>query len=136
MIGTGYLVAESDVGARAKKKRAVAGHLVLEPVVAVCHDLHVLRGERLCFGEHLLIAVADDYLAVIGPTPRSDFGRRQDFQQALALGHRVAREFLAVGDQNRGRGWAVLGLAEQIRRTDLAVSSLVGDEEGLGRSRE
>jgi hypothetical protein len=27
-------------------------------------------------------------------------------------------------------------LAEQIRRADLAVDSLVGDDEGLGRSRE
>ena len=30
----------------------------------------------------------------------------------------------------------MLGLAEQIRRAELAVNSVVGDEQGLGRSRE
>ena len=51
MIGTDHLVAESDVGARAKKKCAVAGHLVLEPASAEeqLTGYEPLSEQNLCF---------------------------------------------------------------------------------------
>ena len=49
-------------------------------------------------------------------------------------GHGVARELLRIGDQDRRRRRAVLGLAEQVGGAHLAVDAVVGDDQRLGRT--
>ena len=48
--------------------------------------------------------------------------------------HRGARELLGDGQQDRGRVGPVLGLSQQIDRTDLTVDCVVGDDQHLGRT--
>ena len=60
----------------------------------------------------------------------------QDFQQPLHFGHGVAREPLGIGQKNRRRVRAVLGLPQQVGGAHLAVDGLVGDHQGLGRPGE
>ena len=85
---------------------------------------------------HLVLAVADDHLAEVGPGLARGVGGGKDFQEPLDLAHGVFRELLGVGEQHGGRGRAVLGLAQQIGGADFAVDAVVGDHQRLGRSRE
>ena len=84
--------------------------------------------------QHLVIAVADDHFAVVAPGLAGDAGRRKDVQQALHLGQGGACQALRVGDEDGGRCRPVLGLTEQVRRTQLGIDGLIGDDERLGRA--
>ena len=67
MVGADHLVAERHIGARSEEQGTEIAEMVAEPVVAVGHHLDVLGGDAVGFGEHFLIAVANDHLAEIGP---------------------------------------------------------------------
>ena len=138
VVGADHLVAVGDVGARAEEQRAVIGHGAEEEVVVARHDLHVLAGDAVGLARHLLQpAVAEDDLAVVVPGAAGDLGRGQDAEQPLHLRHRLARQPLVVGQQDGGRGRAVLRLAEQVGGADLGVrAGAVGDHQGLGRAGE
>src|SRR5262245_17044972 len=65
MIGADHLVAVGDVGARPQEQRPIATHVLQEPVVAIGHYLNVLGGYVVGYRQHLIIAVADDDLAIV-----------------------------------------------------------------------
>ena len=73
VVGADHLVAVGDVGARPEEQRAVVLHVLEEIVRIARHHLHVLGGEAVGLGHHLLLAVAHDDGAVVGPgfAPRS-----------------------------------------------------------------
>ncbi len=96
----------------------------------------MLGGDTVGFAHHLGLVVADDDLAEILPCLAGEIGARQDFQQPLHFAHGVARELFRIGDEDRRRGRAVLGLAEQVGGAHLAVDRVVGDDQGLGRAGE
>ena len=99
-------------------------------------EIDPLSGEAVGLGHHLVLAVADDHLAVVLPRLTRGIGGRQDLQEPLDLAHGVARELLGVGEENGRGGRPVLGLSEQVGRAHLAVHAVVGDHQRLGRSRE
>ena len=96
----------------------------------------MLGRDAVGLAHHFGLVVADDDFAEIGPRLAGDIGGRQDRQQPLDLGHGVARELLGIGEQDRGRGRAVLGLAEQVGRAHFGVDGVVGDDQRLGRPGE
>ena len=111
--------------------------MLFEEVVRVArHHLHVLGGDAVGLAHHLVLVVADDHLAIVLPGLPRGIGGRQDFEEPLDLVHGVARELLRIGEQDGGRGRAVLGLAEQVGRADFAVHAVVGDDQRLGRAGE
>ncbi len=136
VIGADHLVAIGDVGARAQEQRAVVFHVGEEIIGIAGHHLYVLGGDAVGLVHHLLLAVADDHLAEIRPGLAGRIRGRKDLQQPLHPGHGVARELLRIGQQHGRRGRAMLGLAEQVGRTDLAVDAVVGDDQCLGRPGE
>ena len=93
-------------------------------------------GDAVGLAHHLVLVLAHDDLAEIRPCLAGGVGGRQDLQDPLHLGHGVARELLGVGEQDRRRGRAVLGLAEQVGGADFAVDAVVGDDQRLGRAGE
>ncbi len=91
-----------------------------------------------CFGgdpvglqDQLVLAVADDDGAMIGPGLAGDVGRGQDCQQPVDLGHGVAGELLGGGEQDGRRVDAVLGLTQQVGGAELGARGVVGDYQGL-----
>src|SRR6056297_2880502 len=67
VVGTDDLVAVGNVCAGTEEQGAVAGHVFEEPIVAVGHDLDVLRAHLFGFREHLIVVVAHDHFAIVGP---------------------------------------------------------------------
>src|SRR3979411_1935592 len=67
MVRSDHLVAICDVGTGTEEQGAVGVHVLQEPVVAIGHDLDMLGGDVVGNGEHLVIAVTDNYFAVIPP---------------------------------------------------------------------
>ena len=95
VVGADHLVAVGDVGARAEEQRAVGVHVLEEPVVAVGHHLHVLGGDVVGDLQHLVVAVADDDLAVVAPRGARGLGGGQDREHAVDLGQRLPRRACA-----------------------------------------
>ena len=96
----------------------------------------MLRGDAVGLAHHLGFVVADDDFAEIGPGFAGGLRGRQDRQQPLDLPHGIAGELFRIGQQDRRRSRAVLGLAEQIGGADFAVDRVVGDDQRLGRPGE
>src|SRR6185503_6205943 len=101
---------------RPEEQRAVVFHAVEKDVGIARHHLDVLGRHAVGLCYHLGFIVADDHLAVVLPGLAGEVGARQDLQQPLDLFHGVARKLFRIGDENGGRGWPVLGLAEQVGR--------------------
>ena len=102
MVCADDFVAIGDIGARTKEESAVACHVLKEPIVAVCHDLHMLGGDIIGHCEHFIIGVADDHFAVVFPAFARSVGGGQDRKYALDFGHGGAGELLGVGQQDTG----------------------------------
>ena len=82
------------------------------------------------------MAAAEDDLAIVAPAGGRRLGGRQDFQNALDLGHRPLGQPARGRHQHGGRVQPVLGLAEQVGRAELGIHGLVSDQHGLGRARQ
>ena len=67
VVGADHLITIGDIGASAQEQRAIARHVLQEPVVAVGHHLDVLGRDEIRLRQHLLIGIADNHLAVILP---------------------------------------------------------------------
>ena len=96
----------------------------------------MLGGDAIGLAHHFLLAVAENDLAEIRPRLAGGIGGRQHREQPIDLAHRLARKLLRIGDEDGRRGRAVLGLAEQIGRADLAVHAVIGNDQRFGRTRE
>ena len=94
MIRADRLVAETHVGARAEKQRAVVAHVVKEIIRIPRHDLDVFGGYVIGDAHHFLFALGDDDLAIGFPRFARVFRGRQDGEQAIDLGHGCKRERL------------------------------------------
>ena len=136
VIGSDHLVAVGDIGAGPEKQRAVVLHVGEEVIRISRHHLDVLGGDAVGLAHHLLLAVAHDDLAEICPRFAGDVGGGKQREQPVDLAHGLARKLLRIGNEDGGRGRAVLGLAEQIGGADLAVDAVVGDDQRFGRARE
>src|ERR1700677_2413119 len=132
MVGADDLVAIGDVRARPQEERAIVRHAVQEHVGIPRHHLDVLGGDPVGFADHLSLVVADDDLAVRFPRLARGLARRQARKLPLHFVHRVPREPLRIGQENRRRGGTVLRLAEKIGGANLAVDRVVGDDERFG----
>ena len=133
MVGTDHLVAKADIGARPQEQRTVVGHALEEVVRVARHDLYMLGGQFVGLGQHFLVAVADDHLAIDLPGLAGDGCRRQDLELAFDLSHGVARQCFGGGQKHRRRSGAVLGLAQQIHCAHFAIHRFVRDHQGFGR---
>ena len=80
VVGADHLVAVGHVRARAEEQRAVAVHVLEEPVVAIGHHLDVLGGDVVGDVEHLVVGVAEDDLAVVAPADAGGLRGRQDLR--------------------------------------------------------
>ncbi len=119
-----------------EEQRAVAGHVLEEPVVAVGHHLHMLGGDVVGHRQHLVIGVAQDHLAVVLPAHPGGAGGGQDLEDPVDLGQRRLGQLARIGHQHGGRVVAMLGLPQQVGRDQLRVDGVVGDHHGLGRPGE
>src|SRR3984893_13251512 len=93
----------------------------------------MLGGDAVGLAHHLGIVVADDDFAKVLPSLASGIGGWQNRQQTLYLGHRLAGKLFRIGDQDRRRGWSMLGLTQKIGGADFAVDAVIGDDQRLGR---
>ena len=134
MVGADHLVAKAHVGARPQKQRAIVGHAIQEVIRVTGHHLHMLGGELVGLGQHFLIAVADDDLAIDLPGLAGNGSSGQYLELALDFGHGVAGQFFRGGQQHCRRGGAVLGLPQQVHRAHFAIDRVVGNHQGLGRA--
>jgi hypothetical protein len=106
-----------------------------EEIIGIArHHLHMLGSDAVRLAHHLVETFAHDHFAEIRPRLAGSVGGRKNGEEPLDLAQRVASKLFRIGDEDRGRGRAVLGLAEEVGRTDLAVDALVGDDQRLGRS--
>jgi hypothetical protein len=111
--------------------------MLLEEVVGVArHHLHVLGGDAVGLLQHLLVAVADDHLAVVAPGLPAIVGGGQDGSSRSTSAMVSRASFSELVSRMAGRGRAVLGLAEQVGGADLGVHGVVGDHQRLGRPGE
>lgn len=92
VVGADHLVAVGHMGSRPQKQGSVTGHVFQEPVIAVGHDLHVLRGDLVGHGEHLIIGVAKNHRAIVPPRGACGFRRGQDVEQTIDFREGRVRE--------------------------------------------
>jgi hypothetical protein len=128
VVGADHLVAIGDVGAGPEEQRAVAGHVLEEPVVAVGHHLHMLGGDVVGDGQHLVVAVAEDHLAVVAQDRRG-FGGGQDPSSRSISAMVSSASLRELVIRHGGRVVAVLGLAQQVGRAQLGIDGVVGDHQ-------
>ena len=116
VVGADHLVAVRNVGFRPQEQGPVVAHVVQEILRVAGHDLHVFGADFVGLGQHFPVIVADDHLAVVAPRLPGNPGGGQNGKLAFDLGHGGMRQLFGIGQQDRGRIRAVLGLAEQVRR--------------------
>ena len=81
----------------------------------------MLGGDAVGLGDHLVVIGAQDDLAEIAPRDPGDIGGRQGLELARDFGDDLVRELFRGGQQDRRRGRAVLGLAQQVGRAHLGI---------------
>src|SRR5262245_64569230 len=91
----------------------------------------MLRRDTVGFGDHLLLVVADDYLTVVLPGLAGRVCGGKYRQQPLDFFHCIARKLFGIGDQDRRRRGAMLGLTEKISGADFPVDTFISDNERL-----
>src|SRR6202048_3018819 len=136
VVGPDHLVAVGDVRAGAEKERAVVAHVRQKIIGIARHHLHVLGGDAVGLAHHLVESFAHDHLAEVRPCLAGDLGGGKDCEQPLEFAQGVACKLFGIGDEDRGGGWAMLRLAEKIGGAELPVGAVVGNDQGLGRSRQ
>jgi len=78
MIGSDALVAIRDVGFRTQELCAKVGHVVLEIVRILRHDLHMFIGQFIGGFDHFLVSIANDNLAIFFPGNSGNICGRQN----------------------------------------------------------
>ena len=73
---------------------------------------------------------------IIAPGRARDFRARQCFQLRFDRLLHLACERRIVGDQDRLRGFVVLGLRQEIGGDPVGIAGLVGDDQHFGRARD
>ena len=73
---------------------------------------------------------------IIAPGRAGDFRARQCFQLRLDRLLHLVCERRVIGDQDRLRGFVMLGLRQEIGGDPVRVSGLVGDDQDFGRPRD
>ena len=79
------------------------------------------------------MVVAQDDPAVISPRHTSNVSGPKRLELAIDLGDRFVSERFRGRQQDCGRAWTVLGLAEQIGGAHFGIDAVVGQQKGLCR---
>ena len=137
VVGPDHLIAIGDIGTRAQKQRAIAGHVFQEPVITVRHDLHMLRRDIIRHLQHLVVGITDDHLAVFLPACLGCGRSRENLEQPVNLGQSILGQLTRIGQQNGRRVIAVFRLPQEIGRAQLGIRCcLIRDNHRLGRAGE
>src|SRR5262249_6171223 len=136
MVWADGLVRVRDRRFLAEEQRPVVAQPAEIPVQLSGLDLEVLGRVLVRQGDRLLIGADHDHLTIPVPRFANDLARAERGDLALALVDDGLAERPRRGDEDRGRGGAVLGLAQEVAGDDAGVGAVVGDDEDLRRPRQ
>ena len=101
MVSAYHLVAIGYICARPKEQSPVGMHVLKGPIIAVRHHLDVLGGNIVGDGQHFVIGVAQDHLAIVFPAGASSLFGWKNFENALDLDQGFFGQPLRIREQDR-----------------------------------